>query len=63
MSDFKSRLVDERRELAIKWTGLGMFLSGDTFRGLDEPQRLLLSEQYVVMERYIDILTQRLDLL
>lgn len=63
MSDFKSRLSDEKQELDNKIEKLTAFIGGDNFSAIDEKQQVLLTQQLPVMKQYSDILTERIDLL
>ena len=61
--DFKTRLLDETRELAIKLNKLNEFMASDKFIELDRENKDLLYEQQRTMSTYLQILGKRLELL
>jgi len=63
MSDFKSRLSIEKSELDEKIAKLSDFVVGEAFKSIDPKQQDLLQTQLPVMQRYSDILTERILLL
>lgn len=63
MSDFKTRLKEEARELAIKTNALNEFMHTQDFVDLDRKNKDLLYSQSRLMNEYLQILGQRLELL
>ena len=61
--DFKTRLLEETRELAIKLNKLNEFMASDKFIELDRENKDLLYEQQRNMSTYLQILGKRLELL
>jgi uncharacterized protein len=55
----QKRVSDELEELSAKRARLGVFLVGDAFKDLDQPEQSRLSRQYFVMGEYADILKER----
>ena len=60
MSDFKSRLIEEKEELDKKMHKLRQFLSSGPI-GVEDTQLALLQVQSVAMETYSEILHQRIE--
>lgn len=58
----EQRVIDEREELNGKIEKLNTFIGGDIFNGLDSQNQLLLTQQAVAMQNYLDILDQRIAL-
>lgn len=63
MEAFKVRLVNEQFDLQEKISKLKHFIESENFKNVDDSQQKLLKEQVEVMERYNDILVERLSLL
>jgi hypothetical protein len=63
MSDFKTRLVQERTELSDKTGKLDSFLNSEAFHTIDEKQQELLKIQVHLMKSYEWVLNQRINLL
>lgn len=63
MSDFKTRLVEEKQQLDEKISKLEPFISSENFPKIDQRQQELLKKQLPVMQQYSGILEERLDLL
>lgn len=64
MSDFKKRLQTEREELEEKISKLSIFVRGqDTNMTVSHGNFLLLQEQLLVMEKYLNILIIRIELI
>lgn len=61
MSDFKTRLIQERDELQEKYQKLSLFIFSDAFKTVSEVQQLLLQQQYSHMYGYLSVLNQRLE--
>lgn len=61
--DFAYRLQNERDELAERVEKLGAFIQSDNFAQLNEQQRELLQEQHQIMQAYLGVLNQRIELL
>lgn len=60
MSDFKSRLKQEKVELDEKVSKLSGFKKSDSFNGINSVQRTLLNVQLKSMETYSECLSERL---
>lgn len=60
---FLQRLENEKNELLDKVTKLGMFIINDKFKELSDANQLLLNQQLVVMNDYLNILIIRTELL
>ena len=63
MSDFISRLYEERTQLKERYAKLASFIISQDFNQFDENQKGLLRIQYHAMETYLSVLNQRLTLL
>ena len=63
MEAFKVRLINEQFDLQEKISKLKHFIESENFKNVDDSQQKLLKEQVEVMERYNDILVERLSLL
>ena len=63
MSDFKTRLKEEAQELAIKTNALNDFMRTQAFVDLDRANKDLLYTQSRLMNEYLQVLGQRLELL
>lgn len=61
MSDFKTRLLEERDQLQEKVTKLDAFLDSETFETISDRQQMLLSDQFVAMDDYLWILNARIE--
>jgi hypothetical protein len=61
MSDFKTRLLEERDQLKEKLEKLDTFVDGDIFPTILELQRELLLVQLYHMSEYLYILDERLE--
>ncbi len=60
MSDFKSRLLEEKAQLDDRTTKLGLFLDGDKILQVDPVQQSLLGLQYLAMQTYQRCLLERI---
>ena len=60
MSDFKSRLSEEKTQLDERKSKLGSFLGTENFSKLPQVQQSLLNAQYGVMGAYSVILEERI---
>lgn len=60
MSDFITRLWDEKNELDQKITKLEAFTNSDNFNSIDNVQRSLLRVQLNAMATYSKVLEERL---
>ena len=60
MSDWKERLLQERKELDDKLVKFRYFLKTDEFMNLDYRDKVLLRKQNHAMTEYLDILAQRI---
>ena len=63
MEAFKVRLVNEQFDLQEKISKLKPFIESENFKNVDDSQQKLLKEQVEVMDRYNNILVERLLLL
>lgn len=63
MSDFKTRLLDERTELNDKIDKLTLFQTGPIFSTIDVRQQALLNVQVHAMLTYSQVLDERINLL
>jgi len=63
MDAFKVRLVNEQFDLQEKISKLKPFIESENFKKVDDSQQKLLKEQVEVMDRYNNILVERLSLL
>lgn len=61
MSDFKTRLLEERDQLQEKVTKLDAFLDTEVFETISEVQQELLLSQFEAMTDYLDILNARIE--
>ena len=60
MSDWKERLLQERKELDDKLVKFRYFLKTDEFMKLEYKDKVLLRKQNQAMTEYLDILVQRI---
>ena len=60
MSDWKERLLQERKELDDKLVKFRYFLKTDEFMELEYKDKVLLRKQNHAMTEYLDILVQRI---
>lgn len=63
MSDFKDRLLTEKKEVDEKREKLDAFLGSQPFSKIDPRQQSLLNIQSHVMTAYSQVLTERIALL
>lgn len=61
MSDFKTRLLEERDQLQERVIKLDAFLDSEAFETISEKQQLLLDDQLALMEDYLWILNTRIE--
>lgn len=64
MQPYQQRVVTEFDELYVKWADLGRFLGNTTLETLEklgEEEYNRLSNQYVIMEQYVNILAERIN--
>ena len=61
MQEFQQRVVDEKTELDLKISKLESFLDTELFRSLDRDEQVRMTQQYVVMKRYSEILQSRIN--
>lgn len=61
MQEFQKRVVDEKTELDLKISKLESFLDTELFRSLDRDEQVRMTQQYVVMKRYSEILQSRIN--
>ena len=62
MNDYKTRLLEETRELATKLNKLNEFMAGDVFPTLPREKKDLMYDQCRTMNTYVQILGKRLEL-
>lgn len=60
MSDFKTRLIQERDELQEKYDKLTTFIYTGASKKLSEVDHILLAQQHMHMGNYLVTLNQRL---
>lgn len=60
MSDFISRLYDEKQQLEERYTKLKDFIFTDAFTQLDGVQQALLEIQVSAMQTYLKVLIERI---
>lgn len=60
MSDFKTRLYEERDQLDERLSKLSTFIGTDNFYGIPENQQMLLKLQQKSMETYLACLNARI---
>lgn len=63
MSDFKTRLLDEKAQLDDKREKLQSFLGSDKFVQIDSVQQRLLNIQILAMDTYSQCLLERITAL
>jgi hypothetical protein len=63
MSTFYERILTEARELAVKANALNDFMRTQAFIDLDRQNKDLLYKQSRLMNEYLQILGQRLEIL
>ena len=63
MSTFYERLLTEARELAVKTNALNDFMRTQDFVDLDRQNKDLLYKQSRLMNEYLQVLGQRLEIL
>jgi hypothetical protein len=61
MSDFKSRLIDEQKELEEKLNKLDGFLMSEKVSGVEDTQKALLKVQATAMNTYNQCLLERIE--
>lgn len=61
MEDFKSRLIEEQRQLEEKLDKLDDFILSDKFADIDDVHRALLSVQATAMNAYNQCLRERIE--
>lgn len=61
MSDFKERLFEEYDELTDRIKALQDFSCSQDFERMDTKQKGLIKDQLFVMDRYLNILSLRID--
>ena len=63
MGDFKERLFEELDELQERINELDNFSNSEEFGLMDEKRRELIKDQLSAMNRYLNILSLRIELL
>jgi len=59
MKDWKVRLLVEQKELKEKFVKLVEFINGEEYYKLSDNTRLLLKDQKIAMELYLNVLNMR----
>lgn len=59
MGDWKARLLVEQKELKEKFVKLVEFINGEEYYKLSDNTRLLLKDQKIAMELYLNVLNMR----
>lgn len=60
MSDFKTRLLDEKQQLEDRHGKLNVFLLSENASKIDPLQKSLLGIQFAAMATYLECLSQRI---
>jgi hypothetical protein len=60
MEAHQERVVEEKTELDYKMAKLGKYFESSSFNFLPKHEKLLLRNQFAVMEKYSDILGDRI---
>jgi len=63
MSDFKSRLINEKKELDEKISKLDTFILSGRCLNVDIANRKLMFKQLLIMQEYSNVLKKRLTLI
>ena len=61
MEAYQERVIAEMKDLDDKIGKLSAFMKLDTFQGLEEEDRNLLTEQYEHMNQYYSVLRKRVE--
>ena len=61
MSDFKTRLIDEKAQLEEKLDKLDAFLVSEKVKYVDDVQKALLQVQATAMNTYLQCLKERIE--
>lgn len=61
--NYKERLFEEYKDLSSRIKKLRVFIESSNFSEIDSRQQELLKDQLEVMDRYLNILSIRLELL
>jgi len=61
MNDFKTRLVEEQKQLEEKLDKLDGFIASEKFNEIDDTQKALLKVQATSMNTYNQCLKERLE--
>ena len=62
MDDAKQRVVDELKELSVKFSKLVAFMCSDRFFTLEDEMQWSMREQRTTMMNYMDCLAKRLSI-
>ena len=60
MQAHQQRVVEEKVELSEKLTKLELFLSGSVYASLPSAEQTRLSRQYLIMQLYEQVLSERI---
>ena len=60
-ANFQQRVNDERFALDQKIMALGKFIGNDVHNGLPQAEQDRLSKQFDIMQKYSDVLTERIE--
>ena len=61
MSDFKTRLIEEKAQLEEKIDKLDAFLVSEKVKEIDDVQKALLQVQATAMNTYLQCLKERIE--
>ena len=61
MQPHQQRVVDEKSELDEKLSNLNKFFSNSIFLGLNKDEQNRLKLQAIYMQKYLDILKERIE--
>jgi len=61
MSDFKTRLIEEKAQLEEKLDKLDAFLVSEKVKEIDDVQKALLQVQATAMNTYLQCLKERIE--
>ena len=61
MSDFKTRLIEEKEQLEEKLNKLDAFIVSENFNKVDDVQKALLQVQATSMNTYLQCLKERIE--
>lgn len=62
IGDHQARVIEERKDLAVKRLRLAAFITSEQAEALSDGEKMLLAAQLEVMTKYLDLLGKRLAL-